>query len=313
VSAVLEPTTPATRAVAEVVAGYLAAMREAMGGVVEDADTERLHDFRVAVRRTRSALKLSRPVLDPATVRRHEADGKRLGDLTTPLRDLDVHLLALAAMRERLVAADAADLAPLEARLAARRRAAYRALVRALGTKRAQGFCADWSPGLVTTADDGSGTSAAQLSRRSIRRAHRRVVKAGSSVTADSPAEDLHRLRKRCKELRYAVEMFSPLHDPATTGKAVKDLKGLQDSLGRFQDAEVQQKAVREIAEEMTRARPVEASTLLAMGEVMTHLAADQAAARAQLTDRFARLVRPKSTRRFGALAALPHTDQAAS
>ena len=296
----VERSTPAPQAVADVVAGYLAAMRANLAGVVEDIDTEFLHDFRVAVRRTRSTLKLSRAVLDPATCRRREGDGKHLGDLTTPLRDLDVHLLGLPTMRGWLVSADPDDLAPLEAHLRRRRGAAHRALVRALGTARSRAFLADWTGELVETAGEGLAVDAEELSRRCISRAHRRVVRTGSAIGADSPAGDLHTLRKRCKELRYALEMFPSLHDPGTTGKAVKDLKRLQDCLGRFQDGEVQQGAVRTFAEEMAGTAP--ASTLLAMGELVTHLETDQTRARAEFADAFARFVRPASTARLTAL-----------
>lgn len=293
--------TPAPQAVADVVAGYLATMRANVGGVIEDTDTEFLHDFRVAVRRTRSALKLSRAVLDPATVRRREAAAKRLGDLTTPLRDLDVHLLGIPQMRGWLVSADPADLVAFEEHLSARRAAAHRAMVRALRAMRAREFLTDWSGELVATAGEPTMTADA-LSRHCISWAHQRVVPIGTAVTADSPAEDLHTLRKRCKELRYALEMFTPLHDPQTVGKAVSDLKKLQDVLGRFQDAEVQQHAVRTFAEEMSAKGSAPAATLLAMGELVAHLEADQAAARSDFAGAFERFMRPASRRRLRAL-----------
>ena len=299
-AALIDRSTPAPQAVADVVSGYLAEMRANLPGVVDDIDTEFLHDYRVAVRRTRSTLKLSRSVLEPTTVRRWEAEGKRLGDLTTPLRDLDVHLLGLPAMRGWLVSADPADLAPFEAHLRRRRGAAHRALVRALGTHRSQEFLTNWTGELVDTAGELSRITADELSRGCISRAHRRVVKLGSAITVDSPHEDLHTLRKRCKELRYALEMFTPLHDPTTTSKAIADLKRLQDCLGRFQDAEVQQHAVRTFADEMAGSAP--ASALLAMGELVTHLETDQAAARSDFGDAFARFVRPSSTARLRAL-----------
>jgi len=297
--------TPAPQAVADVVAGYLATMRATVGGVVEDTDTEFLHDFRVAVRRTRSALKLSRTVLDPATVRRREAAAKRLGGLTTPLRDLDVHLLGLPRLRSWLVSADPADLVVFEDYLRARRAAAHRALVRALRATRAREFLTDWSGELVATAGAPT-TTADALSRECISRAHQRVVQVGTAVTADSPAEDLHTLRKRCKELRYAVEMFTPLHDPQTAGKAVSDLKKLQDVLGRFQDAEVQQRSVRAAADELSARGSAPAGTLQAMAELVTHLEAAQAAARSDLAGAFERFMRAASRRRLRAMGSWP-------
>ena len=304
----LSPGTPAPQAVADVVAGYLADMRANLAGLVDDIDTEFLHDFRVAVRRTRSTLKLSRDVLDPRTVARRETQAKHLGDLTSPLRDLDVHLLGLPTMRSWLVSADPEDLAPFEAHLRRRRAAAHATLVRALRNARSRDFLADWTGELAETAGPArQAVSADTLSRRCISRAHRRVVKRGRMISADSPASDLHALRKRCKELRYALEMFTPLHDPGTTGKAIADLKRLQDCLGRFQDTEVQQAAVRTFAEQMQAAGSAPAATLLAMGELVSHLQADQRAAQDEFGDAFARFVRPASTSRMHALGTGGH------
>lgn len=295
--------TPAPQAVAELVSGYLAEMRATVDGVVEDVDTEFLHDFRVALRRTRSTLKLSRKVLDPATVARHERDAKRLGDLTTHLRDLDVHLLELPRMRGRLTSADPGDLGPFERHLRRRRAAEHRRLARAAATARVQQLLDDWAAELVRTAGaKHSAVTAEEHSRRIISRAHRRVLRAGSAVTDESPPEHLHTVRKRCKELRYALEMFASLHDPRVTEKAVSDLKKLQDCLGRFQDAHVQQAVVRRFAEEMAAAGSVDAPALLAMGELVAHLEADQQSARQDFGRAFARFARSSATTRIGSL-----------
>ena len=54
---------PATGLIAMELGEFLAAMRDNLPGLLDDVDTEFLHDFRVAVRRTRSTLKLGRPAL----------------------------------------------------------------------------------------------------------------------------------------------------------------------------------------------------------------------------------------------------------
>src|SRR5580700_6773084 len=82
---------PASVAVATLLLGLLDTLEQNVDGVLRDIDTEFLHDLRVAVRRTRSALKLLGDVLPETT--RYAAEFKWLGDLTTPVRDLDVHLL----------------------------------------------------------------------------------------------------------------------------------------------------------------------------------------------------------------------------
>ena len=95
-------------------------------------DTEFLHDLRVAVRRTRSTLKLGRPVLPPEMRSNWEPAFKWLGDLTTPVRDLDVYELELPEMSGWLVAAAPADLGPFAVHVRRHRSAERRRLLRGL-------------------------------------------------------------------------------------------------------------------------------------------------------------------------------------
>ena len=73
--------------------------------------------------------------------------------------------------------------------------------------------------------------------------------------------------------------------------------------LGRFQDTEVQRQALRGFAEEMMAdGTPTEA--VLAMGELIGHLDAEQDRARASSTPAFARFARPASIQRLRTLGA---------
>ena len=83
-------------------------MRANLPGLLDDVDTEFLHDFRVAVRQTRSTLKLGRAALPEVMRSRWEPEFKWLGDVTTQVRDLDVYELDLPTMEGWLMAADPA-------------------------------------------------------------------------------------------------------------------------------------------------------------------------------------------------------------
>ena len=121
-------------------------------------------------------------------------------------------------------------------------------------------------------------------------------------ITPASPHESLHDLRKRCKELRYALEFFAPLYGPSELRNVIGDLKRLQDCLGEFQDNEVQIDEIRSLAAAMLGAGEAPAVTLLAMGEVTAGLAARQAAARADFERRFAPFAGADGQRRMSAL-----------
>jgi len=295
---------PATALLTTVLRGFLATMGENLPGLLHDVDTEFLHDFRVAVRRTRSVLKLGRPALPEVMRTRWEPTFKWLGDLTTPVRDLDVYELDLPRMEGWLVSADPADLGAFGTHLRSRRTLERRALVRALRSARYRRVVAEWGEELSRLEDvSGNGTpggvereslSAAQLGSRSIARAYRLVARGGGAIRAESPAGDLHALRKRCKELRYALEVFAPVIDAAAGKRVIGDLKDLQDVLGRFQDSEVQRQALRGFAEEMM-ADVTPAAAVLAMGELIGHLDLEQDRARREFDVAFARLGRPSS------------------
>ena len=288
---------PATALLTAVLGGFLVTMRANLPGVLDDVDTEFLHDFRVAVRRTRSPLKLGRPALPPVLRSRWEPAFKRVGDLTTPVRDLDVYQLGLPAMAGWLRATDVADLEAFASHLRRRRSAELGAMVRALRSSAFTQLTTQWEQSLALLGDarpEGQDPLATgELAARSIARAARRVLRDGAAISGGSPAQDLHRLRGRCKELRYALEVFAPVIDTGTR-RAVADLTGLQDVLGRFQDSEVQHRAIRGFAHEML-VDGVPAAALLAMGELIGHLDTEQRRARGDFARAFARFARPSN------------------
>ena len=298
----VDRAAPATVLLTGVLSRFSTTMRENLPGVLDDVDTEFLHDFRVAVRRTRSTLKLGRPAL-PAMLRtRWEPAFKRVGDLTTPVRDLDVYELRLPAMAGWLMATDVADLGAFASHLRRQRTAELGAMVRALRSTGFGRLATQWKQALALLADTPDArpdaVAAGQLAASSISQATRRVLRGGAAISPGSPAQDLHRLRGRCKELRYALEVFAPVIDTGARRRAVADLTGLQDVLGRFQDSEVQHQAMRGFAREMM-ADGVPAAALLAMGELIGHLDTDQRRARGDFDSAFARFARPSSHRQL--------------
>jgi CHAD domain-containing protein len=306
VEAEITATMPAPVAVARLLLRLLDTMELNVPGVLRDIDTEFLHDFRVAVRRTRSAIKLLGAVLPADLVEHFKGEFKWLGDVTTPVRDLDVHLLGFDALTEQLVAASPEDLEPLRAFLAMRRAREFRRLAAALRGPRFRAITDDWRKALLEIRDvDGPRRrrpSAVALALSTTGRSFRRIVAQGVAITADSPPESLHDLRKRAKELRYLLEFFAPLHDPVAYRKVVSDLKQLQDCLGEFQDSEVQRHEIRDLADAMLAERAAPAATLLAMGEIAATLALSQAEARTEFAARFARFAGPAGQERVRVL-----------
>ncbi len=315
VEAAISAGMPAAVAVATVLLNLLDTLERNVDGVLRDIDVEFLHDLRVSVRRTRSAIKLLGDVLPAELTAHYSGEFKWLGDLTTPVRDLDVHLLGFDDMAGSLLAAAPADLEPFHDFLVRRRAQEFRRLSAGLRSARFRAVIHDWRKALVEVRDAPGRArrqSASAVATGRTARSFRRIARRGAAITAQSPPEALHDLRKRCKELRYLLEFFAPLYSPADFRKVVGDLKKLQDCLGEFQDSQVQREEIGVLAEAMlaesVRARPMPkdwaapAATLLAMGEIVAGLAVRQQHARSDFARRFASFAGPAGRQRVHAL-----------
>ncbi|MFN8074775.1 MAG: CHAD domain-containing protein [Kineosporiaceae bacterium] len=310
----LSPSAPAPVAVATMLLSFLDDVEATADGVVDDVDTEFLHDLRIAVRRSRSAVKLAADVLPADLVAAFGPRLKWMGDVTTPLRDLDVHLLDLPAAAAGLRGFDADDLEPFARFLRARRVAEQRRLARIVRSATWREVCTQWRAALEGVLERDAGPDVPRtgaLAAAKVARADRRVTRLGAAITPASPAEDLHTLRKRAKELRYVLELFAPVLDAGAVRALVGDLKGFQDVLGRFQDAEVQRDAVVELAGQLAAGaaqagQPVPVRALLALGELAGRLALDQASARESFEGRFATYLEPDARAHVAALTAPP-------
>jgi len=294
---------PAAVAVATVLLRLLDTAQANVAGTIRDIDTEFLHDLRIAIRRTRSVLKLAGSALPAGLAVRYRPEFKWVGDLTTPTRDLDVYLLGYPEMASKLVGATEPELRPFRDYLDRQRGASQRQLARGLRSARFNQLASRWRQDLAqVAASAGRRPATGTFAASRIARAHQRVLRGGGAIDATSPPQALHDLRKLCKELRYLLEVFASLHDPAEQWRAVNELKALQDCLGEFQDTEVQRAELRAFASQMMADRSAPAETLLAMGEIAAGLAGRQRAARSEFAGRFADFASPRGQAKITAL-----------
>ena len=106
--------------------------------------------------------------------------------------------------------------------------------------------------------------------RRRIDKAQDRLLAQGRAITPDTPAEEVHELRKDAKKLRYLLECFGGLLPAAERKAFVKRLKELQDNLGEHQDAAVHVAQLHEAVDELPAGVPAD--------DVRRHRSADRAA-----------------------------------
>lgn len=296
-----EPGMAAEEAFAEALRQLLDLVRDNLDGTLRELDTEFLHDFRVAIRRARSVLKAAGGVIPEQRRLRLAAEMKWLADATSLSRDLDVYLLGFDTMTSQI--SGAAHLEPFRALLTKHCGEAHRSLNAVLRSARFATLLEDWEAELTKpdqAAEHPAGTIDG-IARQRLLRAWKRVDKRGSAITAESPADDLHDLRKRCKELRYLLEFFASLYQPKTVSEFIGELKRLQDNLGEFQDAESQRDLVLHSAEELT-GTGAPAVTLLAMGRLEQVMERRQEAAREEFAGRWKTFSRPHDRRLVAAM-----------
>jgi CHAD domain-containing protein len=240
----LHPDLRADEAMKTIFRVLYATMRDNEAGARANVDSEFLHDLRVAVRRTRSGLGQVRGVFRRPTVRRFKRVFSWLGEVTNPLRDLDVYLLSLPGYREWLAPEQRSALDPVERHLRDQHALAQRKLVAALESRRYRRECAAWSEFLASPAPARTTLPNARrpivsVATERIGRAHARVMRRGSDIGPHSPTKDLHRLRIECKKLRYLLEFFADLYAGPEVDALIGALKKLQDNLGEHNDLNV--------------------------------------------------------------------------
>ena len=307
----LDPATPAADAARQIHRSLLATIRVNEDGVRRDLDSEFLHDFRVAVRRTRSALGQIRRVFPAAALGYFKKELSWLGSLTGPTRDLDVYLLKIGDYEASLPPPVRKDLEPLRKFLARQQRREQRRLVAGLDSARYRRLLADWQAFLDgdpegrwprdEAEDDppNAGRPIVEVAGKRIRKVYRRVLDKGRAIDDDSPDESLHRLRIECKKLRYLMEFFRSLYESSDVGRLIKVLKKLQDNLGDFNDYSVQQEQLRDFARRMLAEGVADADASMAMGRLVERLERGQAEERRTFHRRFSRFARRRNRERF--------------
>jgi CHAD domain-containing protein len=290
----LDPAAPVGAAFLELHRGLVAAMRVNEPGIRADLDSEHLHDFRVAVRRSRVLHRIFREEMAGTEFEALILGFKWLGRVTGPTRDLDVHLLELSE-QQAAIPEEVEALLPLDALLRERRQEAWETLVEELDSSN----YAEVEVLAAALLDLPESEASARMAVRGpplgpwalqrVAKAHRRLVKRGRCIDRRSPDEQLHELRIDAKKLRYLLEFFRSLVPAGELGALVKELKRLQDNLGDFNDACVQSELLRGLARDLEERGRASADALLAIGRLVERAEARKAVERADFEARFTR------------------------
>ncbi len=276
----LQPEWPSERAARVLLLELLSGMRRLEGGISDDIDSEFLHEFRIAVRRTRVLSAQLAAVFLPEVAEQARTDFAYVGRITSRLRDLDVILLNAQEYRAKVPEDLATALDAFFARLRVARREELAAVAEALRSDPYLGIMSRWETTLSRPLVGGrkARAPAARLVGKLIRKRLARLRRLLGSLGKNTDESDLHRLRIDCKKLRYLSEGFASLFPGGALGPLEKQLRLLQQQLGRQHDLAVQQSTLRSCLQQM---EPVERDDLemaAAIGALTAALRGEQEA-----------------------------------
>jgi len=203
--------------------------------VLATEDPEAVHDLRVTIRRIRTAIRVLGSFLRPEVTALDEPLHGLFLELGH-VRDLDIALdawgddesAAHLEVLERIVAIQATARLHLTVCLVKDSPLdALKLTLRKSPPSAGSAPCLEAAPVVLREAYDATRSAAKRLSKA-------------------SPAEDIHRLRRRIKRLRYAVEFFAADYGKPAE-KLAKQLRKLQDLLGLNQDALLVARVLREL------------------------------------------------------------------
>jgi len=284
---------------------YLFQVMQANESGLRDAiDTEFLHDYRVAIRRTRSLLGQIKHIF-PA---RRQVYFKRefywLGQITGPTRDLDVYLLKFDAYRQALPKEIQKHIASFHLFLERHWKIEHARLCCELDSKRYQKLIKEWhdtldnenirwSQAVASLETINANKPVRQIAGKRIVKLYKRILQEGNSITLESRDEDLHELRKTCKKFRYMVEFFHDFYPEVAVRNLLKAIKQLQDHLGDFQDLCVQTTQLCGFAEQMQREGLADTRTIMTMGILVEKLNVRKSVIRADFEHCFKTFAQP--------------------
>ncbi len=236
-AAELEASQPAAACIATRLLDSFRVARQYEAGVLDNVDTECLHQYRVHLRRARSWCSLGIPWRGLPEWARLKDVLRRLQQETNALRDLEVLELDLPALRARLPWGEGLALEGWQTATVAQASAERARVCRWLRSADYARLCSDIVSLAGALGARGEPLTLGELTTNRFLGVARRLRK-DLAALGDEPGDvQLHELRVASKRLRYVLEGLGAL---VPQGRHLLILlKGTQQALGDFQDRSV--------------------------------------------------------------------------
>lgn len=275
--------------------------------IPKNIDTEFLHDYRVAIRRTRSILARLKGIFPPDELSRYKQAFRELGKRTNNLRDQDVYLLEAERFRNLLPIAMRESLDPFFTDLRNRHKKELKVFSSYLGSSSHKQLLQEWRSFLENNISSdpetvpNALTVTSDVAVSSIRKAWKKVIRHGRAMSREATDTELHALRLDCKKLRYLLEFYASLFPAKALQPVTRQLKMLQDNLGVFVDLSVQQHYLYSYLSNL-RCTAENVPLASALGGLVTALYHERETVRMEFHNRFDKFDKPEAEALFNEL-----------
>ena len=210
-----------------------------------EGEVESLHQCRVATRRLREVLPLCAAEVSPVTAGRARRRLRRVGRALGPVREADVALELVDRLSRQGVVPEAAG-GHLRRHLVDERDEGREQMIdrlRSVNTRKLERDLADIARllGMRQQTDGWAYTLATRMGSRA-QRLREAIGMAGPLYIADR----VHAVRIAAKKLRYSLEFAVETREARVKG-AVRQIKDVQETLGRLHDQDVLASLVRDL------------------------------------------------------------------
>ncbi|MBW2712792.1 MAG: CHAD domain-containing protein [Deltaproteobacteria bacterium] len=244
-------STPIEAVALEILRSLFEVLRANEDGVRHDLDTDYLKDFRAVLWRAQSLLHAFQDQLKGMGIETLEEELAWLGEVTRPVRNLDIQLLAARKEMEREKRLWSSIVKTLEQR----RESERQQLSENLNSERYMRFSLLADRVMEKLAEANSPSTSTLLSIGEfapgvLERAYGGLIDRGRSLKAQTSAQEVHRLISASKRLRYLIEFFQPLKDSQPSDIALQATSDLHDELGSVNDSFVRIELLEEILQD---------------------------------------------------------------
>ena len=300
----LEPNMRSDEATKIILRSLFRTMRVNENYISEDLDTEFLHDFRVAIRRTRVVLGQLKRVFPADITKKFRRDFAVLGKLSNELRDLDVYLLKENSYKKKLPESLRYEINPLFVFLNNKRSEVLEDVKDSLCSREYAEVLRTWENFLNEPVEESPTAPNAtvpifELARKRIHKRYAAILRTGAQLFETASDEQLHALRIECKKLRYLMEFFFSLFPRKKISFLIKELKSLQENLGGFNDLCIQRAYLRKTVDELPITDQQAKNTTLAIGSLIGSLEEQTQTVKGAFSEIFTRFASPANRRSY--------------